>query len=58
MGKTLDMDELNRISVEVGTGKKPAKPDTPEMARVRAALKVDYEKAEKGGYQIQIPGEL
>lgn len=57
MSKPVPVDELNRILVEVGTGKKPAKPDTPEMAKVRKAFEADFEKARTGGYEIEVPNE-
>lgn len=53
----LGTDELNRILVEVLTGKEPAAPDTPEMAEARASFQYDVEKARAAGHQIQIPNE-
>jgi len=51
------VDEMNRIMVEVGTGKEPAKPDTPDMARLRREFAAAHEKARTGGKAIQIPNE-
>jgi len=48
---------MNRILVEVLTGKEPATPDDDEQAKFRAEMRVEADKAKAGGYTIQIPGE-
>ncbi|HVM95134.1 MAG TPA: hypothetical protein VMT89_02040 [Candidatus Acidoferrales bacterium] len=53
----LPLDELNRITVEVGCGKPPAKPDTPAMKRARESIEKDFEAARARGAQIQLPNE-
>ncbi len=57
MKASLPVDEMNRIVVEVGTGKKPAKPDTPEMAKFRESMQREFEQARANGKEIQIPSE-
>jgi hypothetical protein len=51
------VDEMQRILVEVGTGKKLAKPDAPEMAALRKEFEADFAKARANGTEIQIPSE-
>ena len=55
--ESVGVDEMTRILVEVGTGKEPATPDTPEMARLRKAFTASYAKAKREGMAIQIPSE-
>ena len=51
-------DDVERLLVEIVTGKEPAFPDTSELAALRAELKRDCEKIAARGGTVDIPHEI
>lgn len=52
---TVPTKRLTEILIEVSTGQRPEKPDTPEEPKARADLKADVEKIRAMGGFIDIP---
>ena len=50
----LSSDNIERIGVEVATGKPPAKPDDADMAELRASMQKTHEKAVALGGSLMV----
>lgn len=53
----IDTDTMNRMLVEIVTGKKPARDDTVEEAKMRIRLKRECEEIQARGGVVEIPAE-
>lgn len=51
-------DDVERILVEITTGKEPATPDTPELADLRARLQRECDEITARGDVVDIPHEI
>lgn len=54
----MDTDDINRMLVEIVTGKRPSRPDTVEEARMRAQLRTECDEIAAKGFAVDIPFEL
>ncbi len=54
----MDSDILERMLVEITTGKEPKEPDTPEMAAMRAQLTKEVAAIKAKGGSVYIPHEI
>ena len=55
---TVHSDDVERLLVEIVTEKKPAVPDTPELAALRAQLKKECDAIVAKGGTVDIPHEV
>lgn len=51
-------DDINRLLVEIVTGKPPAVPDDAELAAMRAQLQKECDEIKARGGEIEIPFEV
>lgn len=51
-------DEIERVLIEVMTGKSPTPPDTPELATLRLKLKKECDAIRAQGKGVEIPSEV
>jgi hypothetical protein len=54
----IDVGTMERMLIEITTGKQPARADTPEEAKVRAKLKAECDDIKARGGVVEIPHEI
>ncbi len=54
----MDSEDVERMIVEIVTAKPPAKPDTPEMLRMRQQLVKEIQAIQADGLDVDTPHEI